>query len=86
MKKKIKIIGAATNLMLQELYRRESEKYKDPETSLVIINVQKGTESIDSSFDAAWAAPFALQEALKAEKEGYDGLIISTQNNRASQT
>ena len=77
MKKKIKVIGPATATYLQELYRRESEKYKDPETSLVIMNVQKGTESIDSAFDAAWAAPFALQEVLKSEKEGYDGLIMS---------
>lgn len=77
MKKKIKVIGPATKTFLQDLYRRESEKYKDPDTSLVITNVEKGTETIDCAFDAAWAAPFALQEVIKSEKEGYDGLIIS---------
>ena len=77
MKKKIKCIGSVTTLRWQELNRKEMEKYKDPETSLVFINVQKGTESIESSFDVAWAALFILQEVLKAEKEGYDGVIIT---------
>ena len=77
MKKKIKNILPGTTPMFLELNRREMEKYKDSETSLVFINVQKGPESIESSFDVAWAVLPTLQEVLKAEKEGYDGVIIN---------
>jgi len=77
LKKKIKVIGPATKSFLQNLYRQESEKYKDQDTSLFIMNVEKGSETIDCAFDVAWVAPFALQEIIKSEKEGYDGLIIS---------
>ena len=77
MKKKIKVILPVTTKMFQELAPREMEKYKDSNTSLTFINLQKGPETIESRFDAVWASLFTLQEVLKAEKEGYDGLIIS---------
>lgn len=76
MRKKIKIIVPVATSIWNEPTLQEMEKYKDFDTSLVIINLQKGPESIEDSFDDAWATLFTLQEVLKAEKEGYDGLII----------
>ena len=76
MKKRIKIIVPVATSIWNEPTLREMEKYKDSETSLDIINLQKGPESIEDSYDDAWSAIFTLQEVEKAAKEGYDGIII----------
>jgi len=54
---------------------REIEKYKDSDTLLDIVNLQKGPESIDCSYDDTWSSIFTLQEVEKAAEEGYDGII-----------
>ena len=76
MKKRIKIIVPVVTSIWNEPNLREMEKSKDSETSLDIINVEKGPESIEDSYDDAWSAIFTLQEVEKAAKEGYDGIII----------
>jgi allantoin racemase len=57
--------------MIKEAY----EKYKDPDTEIDIVNIQKGPESIEQIYDEAWAALPTLLEAEKAEKKGYDAVI-----------
>jgi allantoin racemase len=57
--------------MIKEAY----EKFKDPGTKIDIINIKKGPESIEQIYDEAWAALPTLQEAEKAEEEGYDAVI-----------
>lgn len=57
--------------MIREAY----EKYKDPGTTIDIVNLKKGPESIEQIYDEAWAALPTLLEAEKAEKEGYDAVI-----------
>ena len=76
MKKRIRVIVPVTTSMWNEPTLREMERYKDSETSLDIINLQKGSESIEDSYDVPWSANFALQEVEKAAKEGNDGIII----------
>ena len=76
MRKRIKIIVPVATSIWNEPTLREIEKYKDSETSLDIINLQKGPESIEGSYDDVWSAIFTLQEVEKAAKEGYDGIII----------
>jgi len=61
---------------MKEPHIKEIEKYKDPDTSLDFVNISKGPETIESSYDSAWSAIFTLKEAEKAEQDGYDGLII----------
>ena len=76
MKKRIKIIVPVATSIWNKPTLREMEKYKNSETSLDIINLQKGPESIEGSYDDVWSAIFTLQEVEKAAKEGYDGIII----------
>lgn len=40
------------------------------------VTIGKGPESIESHFDEAFAAPFVAIEAMKAERDGVDGVII----------
>lgn len=76
MTKKIKVIVPVATDIWNEPTLREMQKYKDSETSIDIVSLKKGPESIEDSYDDAWSALFTIQEVLKAEKEGYDGLII----------
>ncbi len=49
---------------------------KDSDTEITIVNLSKGPESIEQYYDIAWAELETLKEAEKAEKEGYDAVII----------
>jgi len=59
------------NKMIKEAY----DKYKDAGTQITVVNIKKGPESIECTYDATWAELEALLEAEKAEKEGYDAVI-----------
>lgn len=49
---------------------------KDPDTEITVVNLTKGPESIEQYYDIAWSELETLKEAEKAEKEGYDAVII----------
>lgn len=72
---KIKVIVPVSTDLWNAMIKEAYEKYKDPETEVTIVNIQKGPESIEQIYDEAWAALPTLLEAEKAEKEGYDAII-----------
>jgi allantoin racemase len=51
-------------------------KFSFPETEVVIRKVSRGTESVESLLDEAYATPPILEEALRGEREGFDACII----------
>ena len=55
----------------------------DCETEISISNIEKGPVSIESVYDETYASPFVVDAAKKAEKEGYDGIIIYCFSNPA---
>lgn len=73
---KIKVIVPVSTDHWNDLIREAFEAYKDPDTEITIVNLKKGPESIEQIYDETWAALPTLLEAEKAEKEGYDGVII----------
>jgi len=74
--KKIKVIVPVCTDRMNQLIKKEMNKYKDNDTSIDIINIEKGPKSIECTYDEVWAELFTVQEAEKAEREGYDGVII----------
>ncbi|MEM2147286.1 MAG: aspartate/glutamate racemase family protein [Candidatus Bathyarchaeia archaeon] len=72
---KIKVIVPVSTSLWNDMIKEAYEKYKDPDTEIDIVNIQKGPESIEQIYDEAWAALPTLLEAEKAEKEGYDVVI-----------
>jgi len=74
--KKIKVIIPVCNDSGNKTVEKELKKYKDNDTKIGIINIEKGPESIESTYDDVWSGIFTVQEAEKAEREGYDGIII----------
>lgn len=74
--KRIKVIVPVATEIWNSSVLEELNRYKDSDTSIRIVNLEKGSESIENAFDEAWNALPTLMEVLKAEKEGYDGVII----------
>jgi allantoin racemase len=72
---RIKVIVPVSTCQWNDLIREAYEAYKDPDTEITVVNIEKGPESIEQRYDETWAALPALLEAEKAEKEGYDAVI-----------
>lgn len=73
---KIKIIvPVATNMWNKGAYQICSN-VASSETEIEITNIKNGPVSIESIYDETYAAPYVVDEAQKAEKEGFDGIII----------
>ena len=45
------------------------------ETEISVDCIQSGPVSIESVTDEVFAGPLLLQEAIRAEREGYDALV-----------
>ncbi|MDD3655438.1 MAG: aspartate/glutamate racemase family protein [Atribacterota bacterium] len=76
MKRRIKLILPVATTIWNEPALNELNKYKDESTIIDVVNIKKGSESIENSFDEVWCALPTVQEVMKAEKEQYDGVII----------
>ncbi|MCR4433306.1 MAG: aspartate/glutamate racemase family protein [Caldiserica bacterium] len=74
--RRIKVIVPVATTIWNEPNLAELNKYKDDSTSIDLVNIAKGSESIENAFDEAWCALPTLQEVMRAEQEGYDGVII----------
>jgi len=73
---RIKVVVPVSTDQWNGIIREQYERYKDPDTEIDIVNIEKGPESVTCTYDVAWAELFALREAEKAEEEGYDGAIL----------
>jgi len=72
---RIKVIVPVSIDLWNEMVMETYEAYKDPNTEIDIVNIEKGPESIEQIYDETWAGLPTLLEAEKAEKEGYDAVI-----------
>lgn len=74
--KKVRVIVPVTTEMWNEPVLKELEACKEPDTEVVVTNLNRGTVSIEDSFDATWAGPFVLRAVIEAEQQGFDGVIV----------
>lgn len=51
--------------------------FKDPDTEIHIATIKRGPKEITSAYDEAKAVGYVLEEAEKAQKEGYDAVAMS---------
>ncbi len=54
-----------------------AKKYVRPDTEVDAVNILYGPASIESVYDDTMAAPFIVQKAEWAEKNGYDAVVVS---------
>ena len=72
----IKIVIPVATSIWNEKVKEFCEKIREPDTSISVVNLEKGPESIESYYDEAFASPYVALEAIKAEKEGYNAVIV----------
>lgn len=75
--KKIKVIIPVQTGLWTKAHIEELNLCKDPDTELVVISLTSGAESIENGYDDAWNTLPTILEVEKAEKEGFDGVILS---------
>lgn len=60
----------------EEITYKELSQVASKETEIKVVSLEKGPASIESAYDEALAIPGILDLTLKAEKEGYNAVII----------
>ncbi len=73
---KIKVIVPIIVDVFNEEVDREFKTYASEKTEIEVVNLDKGTASIESEYDEALAAPDIIKKVIEAEKQGFDGVII----------
>ena len=73
---KIKTIMCNCSKEFYESHSGIRKALSTPEVELLVANIKNGPLSLESSFDAAFAAPFILQEVIKAKRQGCDAVVI----------
>lgn len=54
-----------------------AKRFVRPDTLVHAVNLKYGTASIESHYDDTMAAPFVVQKAEWAERNGYDAVVVS---------
>jgi allantoin racemase len=54
----------------------ERKKCASPDCAVDVVCLRAGPESIESAYDEALAAPYILEEVLRAQEEGFDAVSI----------
>jgi allantoin racemase len=75
--KKIKVIIPVQTELWNRPHVEELNACKDVDTEITVSALSYGAESIENAYDDAWNALATILEVERAEKEGYDGVILS---------
>jgi allantoin racemase len=56
--------------------KKEAAQFAAPDVELEVVNIRKGPASIESGYDEMLASPAIVEEVVRAEKEGCEGVFI----------
>jgi allantoin racemase len=74
---KIMVINPNTSESMTDHLRVELNRIKRSDTELAVVCPDKGPETIESAYDEAYAIPPTLELVKKANREGYDAVILA---------
>jgi len=74
---KIMVINPNTSQSMTGHLRRELELIKRPDTELTVVCPEEGPVTIESAYDEAHAIPPTLKLVERANREGYDAVILA---------
>jgi len=74
---KIMIINPNTSQSMTDHIRKEADKIRRADTELTVVCPDKGPETIESAYDEAYAIPPTLELVKKANREGFDAVILA---------
>jgi len=73
---KIKIVVPIISDVFNGEIIKEAEQFKSKDTEIEVVNLYRGTASIESSYDEVLAGPDIVAKVVQAEKEGCDGVFV----------
>jgi len=71
------------NEALEETTRREIAMAAGPGTEFIVDSLEMGPASIETYLDEEIAAPWIVEKAIRADKDGYDAIIIDCMGDPA---
>jgi len=74
---RIMVINPNTSESMTDHIRDELMPVKRPDTELTVVCPDRGPETIESAYDEAHAVPPTLELVEKANREGYDAVILA---------
>jgi allantoin racemase len=75
--KRINVIIPVNTELWTRAHIDELNACKDSDTEITVSTLNMGAESIENGYDEAWNSLATILEVERAEKEGYDGVILS---------
>ena len=73
---RIRIIVPIIKEVFNDEILKEASQFKEPDTELEVMNIQKGPASIESRYDDILASFSIVEEVKRAKKDGCDGVFI----------
>ena len=71
------ILNPVSTDLWDELVEDALRKVADPRTEVKVKHLERGPKSIECYYDDVMAAPYVVEEVVRAEREGVDGVIIN---------
>jgi allantoin racemase len=72
---KIRVIDPVISKSLEGTSLEELSPVARPDTDLSVVSIDKGPASIESTYEAALAAPHVVARVVEAERDGVDAVI-----------
>jgi allantoin racemase len=73
---RIRVIVPVSSAMWNAPVQALMEGHKEPDTQIEVLNVSKGPESLECTYDETMVEMFTVLAAEEAEADGCDGVII----------
>ena len=75
---RLKVIIPNSGMDRDTLLQREKmlSAFAMPSTEISVECIAHGPESIESAYDEILAGPYVIQQAVEAEKAGFDAVIV----------
>lgn len=74
---KIRVIEPVISKTLEGTSLEELSPLARPDTELSVVSIDKGPASIESTYEAALAAPHVVAKIVEAERDGVDAVICN---------
>lgn len=74
---RILVLNPVSTSRWDEVTRKHLERVADPRTEFEVRSLRGGPKSIESEYDSVLAARYVVEEAVRAEREGFDAMVIN---------
>jgi allantoin racemase len=73
---KLRIVVPIISDVFNQEVIKEAGQFKAPDTEIDVVNIERGTASIESRYDEMLASPDIVAKVVQAEKDGCQGVFV----------